>query len=117
MTPHDIYGCERSLEEAVKKNPKWASARIRELEMQLENCRLDAEGVAVYIQNAKAAEDRVDQANAKLRELAEAVEERDSFINLEEPGLPDSKERNDFYDAKYQAWERYQAALEAAKEV
>ena len=36
MIPHDIYGCERSLEEAVKKNPKWASTRIMELETEVE---------------------------------------------------------------------------------
>jgi hypothetical protein len=59
---------------------------------------------------------RADRAEAKLRELIEAAEERDRFMNLEEPGLPDSKERNDFCDAKYRAWERYQAALTTAKE-
>jgi hypothetical protein len=59
---------------------------------------------------------RADRAEAKLRELIEAAEERDRFMNLEEPGLPDSKERNDFCDAKYRAWERYQAALTTASE-
>lgn len=54
--------------------------------------------------------------SAKLRKLVEAAEEKDRFIGLEEPGLPDSKERNDFYDVKFRAWDRYQAALKAAKE-
>jgi len=45
----------------------WHDKRC--LEMQLENCRLEAEGVTAYIHDAKVAEDRADRAEAKLREL------------------------------------------------
>jgi len=72
------------------------------------------------IENIRNNFDRLREDKQKLkdilRELAEAAEEKDSFIYFEEPGLPGSKERDDFKDAKYRAWERYQDALEAAKE-
>ena len=57
-------------------------------------------------------------AEAKLRELVEAAEERDRIENLEEPDyFPDPEKRYIFQDTKYQVWERYQAALTTAKEV
>lgn len=53
---------------------------------------------------------------AKLRELVEAAKEKDKFDNMKEPGLPDSKERNDFLNARYWAWKRYIIALKVAEE-
>jgi hypothetical protein len=54
-----------------------ANARIRELEdenrcleMRLEDCRLDAEGVAIYIHEATNAENRAD----RLAAIADALE-------------------------------------------
>ena len=101
-----------------------ANARIKELEaenrcleMRLEDCRLEAEGVAVYIHEAKRAEDRADRAEAKLRELVKAAEEKDRIENLKEPGhFPNPENRYAFQDTKFRAWDRYQAALKAAKE-
>jgi len=56
------------------------------------------------------------QLRAKLRELAEAAEGKDQIENLKEPDhFPDPEKRYAFQDAKYRAWNRYQAALKAAK--
>lgn len=63
LTDDDSYEWIEQVERA-----ELAEARLRELEMQLENCRLDAEGVAFYIQEANRAE-------AKLRELEEFIEQ------------------------------------------
>lgn len=55
---------------------------------------------------------RADRAKAKLRELAEAAEEKDWIETLAEPDhFPAPENPYDFHDAKYRVLERYQAAL------
>ena len=68
MFPHDIYGFERPLEEAVRENPKWASARIRGLEaenrclkMCLDNWRKLAEIVDAYFEGGLGPVDAMKQ--------------------------------------------------------
>lgn len=96
-----------------------ANAVIRELEaenyclkMRLEDCKLEAEEVASYINETMNENNLIE---AKLRELVEAARAKDKFDSMKEPGLPGSKERNDFLDSRYWAWKRYKIALRIAE--
>lgn len=91
--------------------------RVRYLEMQLEDCKLDACGVRNYIIEA-------DKAKAKLRELAAAAEWRDECNDLYTEmhidwldGKPEAPRMMDsIYEISEEAEIAYQAALAAARE-
>lgn len=117
-----------------------ANARIRELEMQLENCRLDVEGFGVALQEKQSAEaqlleagtlsiqalkrfqemtSRAASAEAKLWELVEAAEWRDE-CQLEYkfwvPSPVVTYADDEFGKTVKAAEAAYKAALAAAKE-
>ena len=114
-----------------KQSHLEANARIRELEAKLleigtalgmaDNLGTVIEYGAIHAKDLSDDLSRVNQRKmelwVKIRELIEAVEERDRVEKLEEPDyFPDPEKRYIFQDTKYQVWERYQAALTTAKE-
>lgn len=66
----DFYGCERSLEEAIKKNPKWAKNTIQNLKTEIERQKDRAD----MFQQILGSLERTDAAD-RLAVIADALAE------------------------------------------
>ena len=115
---NELIEANANIDRWFRDHQKLSEAFIRQCD-RADRLAVIADALAEHIETMEYMFDKAvdnEATEAKLRELVKAAEEKDRIENLKEPGhFPNPENRYAFQDTKFRAWDRYQAALKAAK--